>query len=135
LLSRIAKHANCSAILDSKSFAIRDSKKTNSFQSWINVPKLKSFLKILLSWIAKVLLLRIAKHANCSAILDSKSFAIRDSKKTNSFQSWINVPKLKSFLKILLSWIAKVLLSRIANIANCSAILDSKNCKLLCYPG
>jgi hypothetical protein len=101
----------------------------------MNVPKLKSFLKILLSRIAKVLLSRIAKHANCSNILDSKSFAIRDSKKTNSFQSGINVPKLKSFLKILLSWIAKVLLSRIAKIANCSAILDSKNCKLLCYPG
>jgi hypothetical protein len=64
----------------------------------MNVPKLKLFKNS-----AKVLLSRIAKNANCSAILDSK--------KANSFQSWINVPKLKSFLKDLLSWIAKVLLS------------------------
>ena len=136
----------CYQCLAKKSFAILDSKK---FQSWMNVPKLKSFLKILLSWIAKVLLSRIAKvllsriakHAYCSAILDSK--------KANYFQSTINVPKLKSFLKNLLSWIAKVLLSRIAKvllsriakIANCSAILDSKgfaildceNCKVLLY--
>jgi hypothetical protein len=102
----------------------------------MNVPKLKSFFKILISWIAKVLLSRIAKHVNCSAILESKSFAIRDSRKENSFQSWINVPKL-------LSWIAKVFLSRIAKIADCSAILDSKSfaiqqtkiCTLFCYPG
>ena len=123
----------CYQCLAKKSFAILDSKK---FQSWMNVPKLKSFLKILLSWIAKVLLSRIAKHVNCSAILESKSFAIRDSRKANSFQSWINVPKL-------LSWISKVFLSRIAKIANCSAILDSQSfaiqeskiCTLFCYPG
>jgi hypothetical protein len=77
----------------------------------MNVPKLKLFKNS-----AKVLLSRIAKNANCSAILDSKSFAIQDSKKANSFQSWINVPKLKSFLKDLLSWIAKVLLSRRAKV-------------------
>jgi uncharacterized membrane protein len=37
---------------------------TKKIQSWINVPKLKSFTKILLSWIAKVLLPRIAKNSN-----------------------------------------------------------------------
>ena len=107
LLSRIAK-----------SFAIQGSQEKNFFQSWINVPKLKSFL----SWIANfcylgqqnVLLSSIAKHIEICISREAKQSRIAKLPKIAK----LCYPGQQNFLQ---SWIAKHL-----------AIQDSKT---FCYPG
>jgi hypothetical protein len=80
--------------LDSQIFAILDSRIFAFLKNCMKVffYSVKSFKKNQ-NW-KIVLLSRIAKLENCSAILYSNIFAFLDS---NFFQSWINVPELNSF--------------------------------------